>query len=43
MRLTSIGLESVRVACNYFSGMSRQGMYFYKPESYTTLGMIVDL
>lgn len=43
MRLTSLGLDNVRVACNYFSGMSRQGMYFYKPESYTTLGMIVDL
>lgn len=43
MRLSSIGLDNVRVAANYFSGMSRQGMYFYKPESYTTLGMIVDL
>lgn len=43
MRLSSIGLDNVRVACNYFSGMSRHGMYFYKPESYTTLGMIVDL
>lgn len=43
MRLTSLGLDNVRVAANYFSGMSRQGMYFYKPESYTTLGMIVDL
>jgi hypothetical protein len=43
IRLTSIGLENVRVAANYFSGMSRHGMYFYKPESYTTLGMIVDL
>ncbi len=43
MRLTSLGLNGVRVAANYFSGMSRQGMYYYKPESYTTLGMIVDL
>ncbi len=43
MRLKSIGLENVRVACNYFSGMSRHGMYFYRPESYTTLGCIVDL
>ena len=43
MRLNSIGLEKVRVACNYFSGMSRHGMYFYRPESYTTLGLIVDL
>ena len=43
MRLKSIGLESVRVAANYFSGMSRQGMYFYKPERFTTLGVIVDL
>jgi len=43
MRLSSIGLDNVRVAANYFSGMSRQGMYFYKPETYTTLGMIVDL
>jgi hypothetical protein len=43
IRLTALGIDNVRVACNYFSGMSRQGMYFYKPESYTTLGMIVDL
>ncbi len=43
MRLNSIGLEKVRVACNYFSGMSRHGMYFYRPESYTTVGIMVDL
>jgi hypothetical protein len=43
MRLNSIGLEKVRVACNYFSGISTHGMYFYRPESYTTLGFIMDL
>ena len=43
MRLTSVGLEKVRVACNYFSGMSRQGMYLNKAENYTSLGFIVDL
>jgi len=43
IRLNTIGLEKVRVACNYFSGMSTQGMYFYHPESYTTLGCIIDL
>jgi hypothetical protein len=43
VRLRAIGLDQVRIACNYFSGMSRQGMYFYRPESYTTLGMIIDL
>jgi hypothetical protein len=43
MRLDGIGLEKVRVACNYFSGMSRHGMYFYRPESYSTIGVIVDL
>jgi len=43
MRLNAIGLEKVRVACNYFSGMSMQGMYFYHPESYTTLGVIIDI
>ncbi len=43
MRLNAIGLEKVRVACNYFSGMSIQGMYFYHPESFTTLGMIIDI
>jgi hypothetical protein len=43
MRLNSIGLEKVRVACNYFSGLSTHGMYFYRPESYTTLGFIMDL
>ncbi len=42
-RLNSIGLAKVRVACNYFSGMSRHGMYFYRPESYSTIGFIVDL
>ena len=43
MRLNAIGLEKVRVACNYFSGMSIHGMYFYHPESYTTAGIIIDL
>lgn len=43
IRLNSLGLDNVRVTGNHFSGMSRQGMYFYKPESYTTLGVIVDL
>jgi hypothetical protein len=43
MRLNSIGLDNVRVACNYFAGMSRQGMYLNKAESYTSLGMIIDL
>ena len=43
MRLKSIGLDQVRVACNYFSGISRQGMYLNKAEHYTSLGMIVDL
>jgi len=43
MRLTALGMDRVRVACNYFSGMSRHGMYFYKPESYSTIGLIVDL
>ncbi|ACF44263.1 conserved hypothetical protein [Pelodictyon phaeoclathratiforme BU-1] len=42
-RLDDIGLKNVRVACNYFSGMSRQGMYFYRPESFSTIGVIVDL
>ncbi len=43
MRLNGIGLDNIRVACNYFSGMSRHGMYFYRPESYTTVGIIVGL
>jgi len=43
MRLNGIGLEKVRVAYNYYSGMSRHGMYFYHPESYSTIGIIVDL
>jgi hypothetical protein len=43
MRLKGIGLDKVRVACNYFSGISRQGMYFYRPESYSTLGVIIDI
>ncbi len=43
MRLKAIGLENVRLACNYYTGMSRHGMYFYRPESYSTLGVIVDL
>ncbi|NTU67493.1 MAG: DUF1207 domain-containing protein [Chlorobiaceae bacterium] len=43
MRLTSIGLDQVRVAANYFTGISRQGMYLNKAETYTSLGMIIDL
>ncbi len=41
-RLDNIGLEKVRMACNYYSGISRQGMYFYHPESYITAGIIID-
>jgi len=43
IRLGSIGLDRVRIACSYFSGMSRHGMYFFQPENYSTLGVIVDL
>ena len=43
MRLKAVGLEQVRVTCNYFSGMSIKGMYFYHPENYTTLGVIIDI
>jgi len=43
IRLKGIGLEKVRVVGNYYSGISRQGMYFYHPESYTTAGVILDL
>ena len=42
-RLDFIGLESVRLAYNYYSGMSRHGMYFYHPESFSTIGVIVDI
>lgn len=43
IRLSALGLDRVRLAYNYFSGMSRHGMYFYRPESHSTIGMIVDL
>ena len=42
IRLKDAGLEKVRIACNYYSGISRQGMYFYHPESFTTAGVIID-
>jgi len=42
-RLRALGMENVRLAYNYFTGMSRHGMYFYDDESYSTLGVIVDL
>ncbi len=42
-RLTSLGAENVRIAYNYFNGMSRHGMYFNIDESYSTLGVIIDL
>ncbi|NHQ60182.1 DUF1207 domain-containing protein [Chlorobium sp. BLA1] len=42
VRLKAAGLENVRVAYNYFSGMSRHGMYFYRPESFSTAGIIID-
>ncbi|NTW63636.1 MAG: DUF1207 domain-containing protein [Chlorobiaceae bacterium] len=42
-RLGFIGLDGVRIAYNYFNGMSRHGMYFYRDESYSSLGMIIDL
>jgi hypothetical protein len=43
MRLTDLGLNRVRITYNYFSGMSRHGMLFYRSESDSTLGLIVDL
>ena len=43
MRLNGIGLNKIRIACNYYTGISRQGMYFFHPESYTTAGIIIDL
>jgi hypothetical protein len=43
MRLKAVGLDRVRIAYNYFSGMSRHGMYFYRPESFSTAGIIIDL
>lgn len=42
-RLTGLGLENVRIAYNYYNGMSRHGMYFYDDESFNSLGFIVDL
>ncbi len=43
MRLNTIGLEKVRLTCNYASGLSRHGMYFYHPEHLTTAGIIIDI
>jgi len=42
VHLNGIGLEKVRVVCDYYSGISRQGMYFYHPENFTTAGVIID-
>ena len=42
-RLSGLGMENVRLAYNYFNGMSRHGMYFYDDESFSSLGVIVDL
>jgi len=42
VHLDGIGLEKVRVNCTYYSGISRQGMYFYHPESFTSAGVIID-
>ncbi len=43
IRLSGIGLEKVRVVCNYYSGISRHGMYFYHPESFAAAGVILEL
>lgn len=42
MRLHNIGLDKVRLTCNYYSGISRHGMYFYRAESYATAGVMID-
>ncbi len=42
VHLNGIGLEKVRVVCDYYSGISPQGMYFYHPENFTTAGVIID-
>ncbi|MEI6847012.1 MAG: DUF1207 domain-containing protein [Chlorobiaceae bacterium] len=43
MQLNAIGFDKVRIAYNYFSGISRHGMYFYRPENYSTVGIIINL
>lgn len=42
-RLAALGLENIRIACNYYTGLSRHGMYFYDTESFSSVGLIVDL
>ncbi len=42
MRLSSFGLDKVRLAYNYFSGISRQGMYLNKSEHFNSIGCVVD-
>ncbi len=43
MHLDGLGLEKVKLACGWSSGMSRHGMYFYQPESFSSVGVIIDL
>ncbi len=42
-RLSVLGLDNVRFAYNYYNGLSSHGMYFYDEESFSSLGVIVDL
>lgn len=42
MRLKGKQADKVRLVANYYTGMSRHGMYFYHPENYSTIGAIID-
>jgi hypothetical protein len=41
-KTNAIGERGVRVVFNYFNGMDRHGMYFYRRVSFSTVGFLID-
>lgn len=42
VKTNAIGERGVRVLFNYFNGMDRHGMYFYRRVSFSTIGFLID-
>lgn len=42
VKTNAIGERGVRFLFNYFNGMDRHGMYFYRRVSFSTIGFLID-
>lgn len=42
VKTNGIGERGVRIVFDYFNGMDRHGMYFYRRVSYSSIGLLID-